>query len=178
MNLKEKYQKEIAGKLKEDLKKKNVFEVPRIEKVVINIGVGKFLKDPAAIEEIQNSLAAITGQKVVMVKARTSIAGFKTREGMEIGAKVTLRGKRMWDFLEKLVGVAVPRIRDFRGIKKSAIDQNGNLNLGIKEQVIFPEISPEHVKNIFSFQVNVATSAKNQEEGDKLWRALGFPIES
>ena len=156
---------------------KNRFEVPRIEKAVVNVGIGKHLKDSNMVKDIVETLTVITGQKPVMTKSRKSIAGFKTREGLEIGVKVTLRGKRMWDFIEKLVNAAIPRIRDFHGVKKTSVDENGNFNLGIKEQLIFPEILPEHVKNIFSLQVNISTDAKSKEKGISLFRILGFPIE-
>lgn len=173
----EKYKTEVAAEMKKSLGLKNDLQVPKIEKVVVNVGIGKFIKDSALVADIFNSLKAITGQKPVMTKAKQSIAGFKTREGLEIGIKVTLRGKRKWDFLEKLVGASIPRIRDFHGIKVGAVDKGGNLNLGIKEHLIFPEISPEQVKTTFGMQVNVVTNAKNQEKGMMLFRLMGFPIE-
>lgn len=174
--LKERYKKEVVAKMKEEFSLKSVFEVPKIEKVIINVGIGKFLKDQSQVDEIEEALRAIAGQKPVFSKARVSIAGFKVREGMNVGINVTLRGERMWSFLDKLVNVALPRIRDFRGIKKSAVDQGGNLNIGIKEHLVFPEIVPEKVKNIFSLQVTVVSSAKNKEQGEKLYRLMGFPI--
>jgi large subunit ribosomal protein L5 len=177
MQIKDKYNKKAIPEMQKKFGFKNVMQVPRIEKVVVNVGIGKFLKDGNQIQDIKESIRIITGQNPLMTKAKTSIAGFKTREGMEIGVKTTIRGKRKWDFLDRLVGAAIPRIRDFRGIKKSAIDARGNLNLGIKEHMIFPEILPEQVKNIFSLQVNVATTAKNHEEGLELFKQLGFPIE-
>ncbi len=177
MSLKEKYNKEAIKVLKEKLSLDNVMQVPKIEKVVVNVGVGKFLKDGNAVNEIMESIKNITGQKPVMTKSKKSIAGFKIREGLEVGIKATLRGKRMWNFIEKLVGAAIPRIKDFRGIKESAIDDNGNMNLGIKEHLIFPEIFPEHVKVTYSLQVNITTNAKNKEKGMMLFRILGFPIE-
>lgn len=174
--LKERYKKEVVAKMKEEFSLKSVFEVPKIEKVIINVGIGKFLKDQSQVDEIEEALRAIAGQKPVFSKARVSIAGFKVREGMNVGINATLRGERMWSFLDKLVNVALPRIRDFRGIKKSAVDQGGNLNIGIKEHLVFPEIVPEKVKNIFSLQVTVVSSAKNKEQGEKLYRLMGFPI--
>ncbi len=176
LSLKEKYNKEAKEKLQEKLGFKNVLEAPKIEKVVINSGIGRFIKDSSHVDEVLDSLTAITGQRPIKTKARLSIAGFKIREGQEVGLKVTLRDGRMWDFLDRLIFTAIPRTRDFQGIKRSAIDQNGNLNLGIKEQTIFPEISPENVQNIFSFQISVQTSAKNKKEGEALFESLGFPL--
>ena len=177
MTIREKYNKEVVSKMKEKFGLGNDFEVPRITKVVINAGVGKFLKDNNAIEEVRQTITAISGQKPVSAQSKKSIAGFKIREGLEVGIKVTLRGQRMWDFLDRLVGASLPRVRDFRGIKESSVDNNGNLNIGIKEQLIFPEIAPEHVKNTFSFQVNVTTNSGDREKGLALFRLLGFPIE-
>lgn len=173
----EKYKQEAVPALKERFGLKNALQIPRIEKVIVNVGVGKFVKDSALVAEVFEAIKEVTGQKPVMTKSKKSIAGFKTREGLEIGMKVTLRGRRKWDFLEKLVGASIPRIRDFHGIKTSAIDGSGNLNLGIKEHLIFPEILPEQVKTIFGLQVNVVTNAADREKGMVLFRALGFPIE-
>ena len=175
-SIREKYNKEVIPKMKEQFGFKNDLEVPRILKVVVNAGTGKFLKDANMLEDVYKSLAQITGQKPLATEARQSIAGFKIRQGLKVGAKVTLRGRRMWDFIEKLVGAALPRIRDFRGLKESNIDQSGNLNIGIKEHLIFPEIFPEQVKNIFSFQVTVVTNA-GKDKGLELFKLLGFPME-
>jgi len=177
-SLKEKYNKEVVAKMKEQFKLTNNFEVPKIEKVVVNVGIGKFLKDSNMVSDIEESIKVITGQKPVLTKSRKSIAGFKIREGLEVGIRVTIRGQRKWDFLEKLVGAAIPRVRDFQGIKKSSVDSSGNLNIGIKEHLIFPEILPEKVKNVFGLQVTVVTDAKDQEKGMALFRMLGFPIEN
>lgn len=177
-NIRQKYNKEAISKIKADFGFKNNFEVPKITKAVVNVGIGKFLKDSNQVKEIINSITLITGQKPVMTKSKKSIAGFKTREGLEIGIAVNLRGRRMWDFLEILVGGAIPRIRDFQGIKETSVDESGNLNIGIKEHLIFPQIMPEQVKNIFSFQVNIVTNAKSREKGMALFRSLGFPIEN
>ncbi|HPN96719.1 MAG TPA: 50S ribosomal protein L5 [Candidatus Moranbacteria bacterium] len=177
-SIQEKYNKEVISQMKEKFGFKNNLEVPKITKVVINAGIGKFIKDGNVVKDIAESLAVIAGQKPVMTKSKQSIAGFKIREGLEIGAKVTLRGPRMWDFIERLVGTALPRVRDFRGIKESAVDKSGNLNIGIKEHLIFPEILPEQVKNVFSLQVNVVTNARTQERGMSLFRLMGFPIEN
>lgn len=171
------YNEKVVPALKKELGISNPMAVPRIGKIVVNIGTGKILKDAKRVEDVIASLEAITGQKVLQTKARKAIAGFKTREGLEVGARVTLHGKRMWDFLDRLLNVALPRVRDFQGIQKSAIDQSGNCNIGIKEHLVFPEIVPEKVQNIFSFQVNIVTTAKNRKEGEALFRLLGLPLE-
>jgi len=176
MALKELYNKEVVPEMKKTFGLKNSFQIPRIEKVTVNVGIGKFIKDSNMVKDVAQAMTEITGQKPVMTKSRLSIAGFKIREGQEIGVKVTLRGRRMWDFLERLVGAAIPRIRDFQGIKESAVDSSGNLNVGIKEHVIFPEILPENVKHMISFQVTITTNAKNREKGMELFRMLKFPI--
>lgn len=174
--IKEQYNKEVVPEMKKIFGLKNNFQVPRIKKVVVNVGIGKYLKDANLVKDVTESITQITGQKPLATKSRKSIAGFKIREGLEVGLKVTLRGKRMWDFLERLVGAAIPRIRDFQGIKKSAVDSGGNLNIGIKEYMVFPEINPEVVKSTISLQVNVVTDAKNKEEALELFRLMKFPI--
>ena len=176
ISIKEKYSKEAIQTMKEKFGFKNALQVPRIQKVVVNTGIGKFIKDSNMIKDIVASVEIITGQKAILTKSRLSIAGFKIREGLEVGVKVTLRGHRMWEFLDRLVGASIPRIKDFQGIKDSSVDSNGNLNIGLKEHVIFPEIMAENVKNIFGLQVIVVTNAKNREEGLELFRILGFPI--
>lgn len=176
MTIKDRYNKEAIAELKKIFNFKNSLQVPRISRVVVNVGTGKFLKDANIIKEIVDAVQLITGQKPVLTKAKKSIAGFKIREGLEVGIKVTMRGRRKWDFIERLVAAAIPRIRDFQGIKKSAIDESGNFNLGIKEHMIFPEILPENVKTIFSLQVNIVTTAKNHKEGLELFKTLKFPI--
>ena len=175
-NIREKYNKKAIPEIKSRFKLENDFEVPRIMKIVINSGIGKFINDSAQTADIAKSMADFSGQKPVMVKSRQSIAGFKIRQGQEVGMKITLRGKRMWDFLEKLVGAALPRIKDFHGINLSAVDDNGNLNIGIKEHLIFPEIFPEQVKNIFSLQITVITNQKSKEKSAELFKVLGFPF--
>jgi large subunit ribosomal protein L5 len=172
------YVKKAVPMLVEQFGYTNVFAIPKIEKVVVNVGLGRFLKEPKRIEEIVASLEAITGQKVVMVQARKAVAGFKIRENQEIGARVTLRGNRMWSFLDRFVKTALPRVRDLQGITESSVDSHGNLNAGMKEHMVFPEIIPEKVQTIFGFQVNVTTSAKNHKEGLVLFRALGFPLQT
>ncbi|EKE11622.1 MAG: 50S ribosomal protein L5 [uncultured bacterium] len=175
-SIKEKYNKDVVSKMKEQFGFKSALQVPRIEKVVINVGIGKFIKDSALVEDVKKTIVMIAGQKPVMTQAKKSIAGFKIREGQEIGMRATLRGKRKWDFIEKLVSVAIPRVRDFQGIKDSAVDAGGNFNFGIKEHTIFSEIMPESVKNIVGFQVNIVTTAKNREEGLALFKLMGFPL--
>jgi len=176
MNIREQYNKKVIAEMKKSFGFKNNFQVPRIEKVIVNVGIGKYIKDANLVKDVVESIGIITGQKPVLTKSKKSIAGFKIREGLEVGIKVTLRGKRKWDFLEKLVGAALPRIRDFQGLKESALDESGNLNIGIKEHTVFPEILPENVKNIFSLQVNIVTTAKNKKESLELFKLLGFPV--
>ncbi|MFZ3031509.1 MAG: 50S ribosomal protein L5 [Candidatus Moraniibacteriota bacterium] len=171
------YTEKAVPAMKQELGIKNPMAVPRIAKVVVNIGIGKILKDQKRVDEVVASLQAITGQKVLLTKARKAIAGFKIREDLEIGARTTLHGKQMWDFLDRLFMIALPRVRDFQGVTQKSVDQSGNLNLGIKDHTIFSEIVPEKVQHIFSFQVNVVTTARNSEEGRVLFRHLGVPFQ-
>lgn len=166
----------MASALQKSFDIDNVMAIPKIKKVVVNTGIGKFLKDDKAIERVKRDMSLLSGQKVVMKKAKQSIAGFKTREGMEVGISVTLRGKRMYDFIDRLISVALPRSKDFRGIEAKNFDKMGNLNLGIKESSIFPEVNYENIKDIFSLEVTVVTDAKNRERGISLLKLLGFPI--
>ena len=152
--------------------------VPRIKKAVVNVGIGKIIKEGDKIDEVVNSIAAITGQKPLKTKARKAISGFKVREGMEVGVKVTLRGKRMWQFIDRFINATLPRTRDFQGIDRKSVDKGGSINIGIKEHMIFPEISPERVKHTFGLQVTISTDANSQEEGLELFKLLGFPIKS
>jgi large subunit ribosomal protein L5 len=175
---KDKYIKTVAAEMKKKFGYKNVMAVPRIKKVIVNVGIGKIVKENDKIEEIINAITAITGQKPEKTKAKKAIAGFKIREGMEVGVRVTLRGRRMWQFIDRLIGATLPRTRDFQGINRSAVDNSGNINIGIKEHMIFPEISPERVKYAFGLQVTVSTDAHTQEEGLELFKLLGFPIKS
>lgn len=175
---KDKYTKTVAAEMQKKFGYKSVMAVPRIKKVVVNVGIGKLGKENDKIEEVVNSLTAITGQKPVKTKAKKAIAGFKIREGMEVGVMVTLRGARMWQFIDRLVNATLPRTRDFQGINRRAVDSKGNLNVGLKEHLIFPEISPEKVRHIFGLQVTVSTSAETQEEGLELFKLLGFPLKS
>ncbi|MBT6254336.1 50S ribosomal protein L5 [Candidatus Uhrbacteria bacterium] len=163
-------------KLKEQLKLENVSAVPKIQKVTLNVGLGKGLKDKAYIETVEKTIQRISGQKPVFTKARKSIASFKIREGMPIGLKVTLRGPRMYDFVEKLVNVTFPRVRDFRGISPKSVDSAGNFNYGFKEHIAFPEVSTTEVDRLHGLQVTITTSAKNKEQGRALFDALGFPF--
>ncbi len=171
------YTEKAVPALAKELGITNPMAMPRIGKVVINVGIGKVLKDQKRVDDIVASLEAITGQKVLLTKARKAIAGFKIREDLEIGARTTLHGAHMWNFLDRLFLVALPRVRDFQGVSQTAVDQSGNLNLGIKDHTIFSEIVPEKVQHIFSFQVNVVTTAKNSQEGKALFRALGVPFQ-
>ena len=175
-NLYKKFKKEIVPKLKEELGLKNVNQVPKITKVVINVGVGKFVKDTTYIKNVENTLRNITGQRPLRNKAKKAISNFKIREGMEIGVSVTLRGKLMYDFLEKLLSVTLPRVRDFRGISAKSFDKKGNYSFGLKEHLAFPEIRADEVDKIHSLQVVIATSAINQDQGRKLLTYLGFPF--
>ncbi len=170
------YRKKVIPELQAKFGIKNPMAVPKIEKVVINAGIGKIAKDDKFIEKIVRDFGLLSGQKPVFRKAKKSISGFKSREGMNIGLMVTLRGKRMYDFMDRLVHVALPRSKDFRGIDPKNFDKNGNLNLGLKEQSIFPEIHYESLKDIFSMQITVVTTAKNREKGEELLKLMGFPI--
>lgn len=164
--------------LKQLLLTENLNAIPKIDRVVVNVGVGKFLKESNRVEEIRTSLEAITGQKVVSTKARKAIAGFKIREDLEVGMRATLRGKRMWDFLDRLIHVALPRVRDFQGVTLRSVDSYGNCNIGIKEHMVFPEIIPEKVQTVFSFQVTIVTTAKDKPAGECLFRSIGLPLQS
>lgn len=175
-SLLQQYRKEVIPAMQKKFGIGNVMAVPRAEKVIVNVGIGKMTKDDKFVEKIQRDLGLLSGQKPVFRKAKKSISGFKLREGMNIGLIVTLRGKRMYDFMDRLIHVALPRSKDFRGIEKENFDKMGNLNLGIKEHSIFPEIHYESLKDIFSLQVTVVTTAKNREQGIELLRLIGFPI--
>jgi large subunit ribosomal protein L5 len=174
--LRTRYRDEVVPALKEQLGLANVMEVPSLEKVVINMGVGEAVKDGRLLDAALEDLATISGQKAVVTKARKSIAGFKLREGMAIGAKVTLRGARMWEFVDRLVAVALPRIRDFRGLSPTAFDGHGNYTLGVTEQLIFPEIDYDKVVKVTGMDITVVTTAHDDERGRALLAALGFPF--
>jgi large subunit ribosomal protein L5 len=175
--LKVRYREEILPRLRHELGYANPMEVPRLQKVVINMGVGDALKDARMLEAATQDLAVIAGQRPVVTKARKSIAGFKLREGMSIGAKVTLRGDRMWEFVDRLITVAIPRIRDFRGLSRRSFDGHGNYTLGLTEQLIFPEVDYDKVVKVRGMDITVATTAQTDDEGRALLIALGFPFE-
>jgi large subunit ribosomal protein L5 len=175
--LKTRFHQEVVPRLQRELGLENPMQVPRLDRVVLNMGVGDALKDGRMLEAAVDDLTTITGQKPVITKARKSIAGFKLREGMAIGAKVTLRGDRMWEFIDRLVSIAIPRIRDFRGLNPNAFDGRGNFTLGLTEQLIFPEIDYDKVVKVRGMDITVVTTARNDEEGRALLVALGFPFE-
>lgn len=174
--LKVAYRETVAPSLRETFGYLSPMAIPRIEKVVVNVGLGRFLKEDSRVEDIQRSLSEITGQKAVLTRARKAIAGFKIREGLAVGARVTLRGARMWNFLDRLVKTTLPRIRDFQGLEPSIVDSNGNINIGIREHSVFPEVIPEKIQTLFGLQVTVVTTARQREEGLALAKKLGFPI--
>lgn len=176
--LKEVYDKEIAVKLKEELNLDNVMQVPRITKITLNMGVGEAVGDKKVLENAVKDLEMITGQKVVVTKARKSIANFKVREDWPIGCKVTLRSDRMYEFLERLISIAIPRIRDFRGISPNSFDGRGNFAMGVTEQIIFPEIDYDKVDKLRGLDIAITTTARNDEEGRALLRAFNFPFKS
>lgn len=174
--LKDKYKNEVAPALMTKLGYKNVNQLPKVEKVVINMGVGKAKEDAKALDNAMRDLAIITGQKPVVTKAKKSIANFKLREGMNIGCKVTLRGDMMYEFIDRLFNVALPRVRDFRGISKNSFDGRGNYSLGIKEQLIFPEIEYDKIGDIQGMDIVFVTSANTDEEAKELLALLGMPF--
>ena len=175
--LNEKYTNEIRQALHDKFQYKNVMEIPKIEKVVINIGVGDAVGNAKALESAVSDLTIIAGQKPVITKAKKSIANFKVREGMALGTKVTLRGERMYEVLDKLINVALPRVRDFRGVSAKAFDGRGNYALGLKEQLIFPEIEYDQVERVTGMDIIVVTSAKTDEEARELLTLFGMPFE-
>ena len=174
--LKDRYDEEIAPALKERFGIENPMRIPRLEKIVVNMGVGEASQNSRALDGAMEDLAKITGQKAQMRRARKSIAGFKIREGMPVGARVTLRGERMWEFLDRLVSVALPRVRDFRGVSPSAFDGHGNYALGLREQLIFPEISYDAIDTTRGLDVAVVTTTESDEEARELLRLLGMPF--
>lgn len=176
MLLKDRYKKEIAPALMKEFSYKSVMQIPRIEKIVINAGVGDATQDSKNIDSVYNEISVITGQKPIKTKAKKSLATYKLREGQEIGVKVTLRNDQMWNFLDKLILVAIPRIRDFRGISTKSFDGRGNFTMGIKEQIIFPEINFDDVKRIRGFDITIVTSANKNEEALSLLKHVGIPF--
>ncbi|MDI3316683.1 MAG: 50S ribosomal protein L5 [Bacillota bacterium] len=174
--LRERYLEEIRPALQRRFGYRNVMEVPRLEKIVINMGVGAATRDPKLLDGAVRDLAAITGQKPLVTKARKSVAAFKVRTGMSIGAKVTLRGERMYDFLEKLVSVALPRVRDFHGVSPDSFDGRGNFSLGLREQLVFPEIEYDKVDQVRGMDITLVTTARTDEEAKALLEELGVPF--
>ena len=174
--LKDFYNSQIKNDLREKFNYKNVMEIPKLEKIVINIGVGEAVANSKALDAAVNDLTAIAGQKPIITRAKKSIANFKIRENMPIGCKVTLRGERMYEFLDKLINIAIPRVRDFRGVRATSFDGRGNYSLGIKEQLIFPEIDYDKIDQVRGMDIIMVTSAKTDEEARELLRAFGMPF--
>ena len=170
------YKEEVVAKLKEEFGYKNVMQVPKITKITLNMGVGEALGDKKLLDSAVSDMESIAGQKVVVTKARKSVAGFKVREGWPIGCKVTLRRDRMWEFLDRLVDISLPRVRDFRGINPKSFDGRGNYSMGVKEQIIFPEIDYDKVDKIRGMDITITTTANTNDEGRALLKALQFPF--
>ena len=175
---KEIYNNEIAPKLMKELNLTNVMQVPRLTKITLNMGVGEAIGDKKTLESAVSDMTLISGQKPVITKARKSIAGFKVREGWPIGVKVTLRASRMYDFLERLIGIAIPRIRDFRGISAKQFDGRGNFSMGVSEQIIFPEIDYDKIDKLRGLDIAITTTATNDDEGRALLKAFNFPLKN
>ncbi|HGY5550114.1 MAG: 50S ribosomal protein L5 [Prochlorococcus sp.] len=178
MSLKQRYRETIQPKLLKDLSLSNIHEVPKVLKITVNRGLGEAAQNAKSLEASVNELATITGQKVVVTRAKKAIAGFKIRQGMAIGCAVTLRGERMYAFLERLINLALPRIRDFRGVSPKSFDGRGNYTLGVREQLIFPEISFDKIEAIRGMDITIVTSARTDEEGQSLLREMGMPFRS
>jgi large subunit ribosomal protein L5 len=174
--MQEKYNNEVVPALRKAFDLKNIMEVPRVTKVIVNIGMGEALDNPKALESAVSDLTIITGQKPVMTKARKSIANFKLREGRLIGTKVTLRGDRMWAFLDRLLSTALPRVRDFRGVSANAFDGRGNYTLGLRDQLIFPEIEYDKIDKLRGMEVTIVTTAKNDDQARVMLQLLGMPF--
>jgi len=174
--LHEKYQSELAGQIQEKLGLKNTMEVPRITKITLNMGVGEAVADKKVMEKARADMEKISGQKALTTLARKSVAGFKIRDGMPIGCKVTLRRERMYEFLDRLVNIAIPRIRDFRGLNPKSFDREGNYSMGVSEQIIFPEINYDEIDMLRGMDITITTTARNAEEGRALLEAFNFPF--
>lgn len=174
--LSDKYMNSIRPQLKDKFGLKNIFEVPKLEKIVVNIGVGEAVSDSKIINNAINDLTQITGQKPVVTKAKKSIAGFKLRKGLNIGCKVTLRKKRMYEFLDRLIFIALPRVRDFKGLSKKSFDGSGNYSIGIKEQIIFPEINYDKIDKVRGMDISIATSTSNEEHAYELLKSFNLPF--
>lgn len=172
------YKDTVVNDLQKKFEYKSVMQVPRIEKITLNMGVGEAIADKKVLDHATNDLTAISGQKPVTTLARKSVAGFKIREGYPIGTKVTLRGERMWEFLERLISISIPRIRDFRGLNPKSFDGRGNYSMGVREQIIFPEIDYDKIDKIRGMDITITTSAKNNEEGHALLSAFSFPFKN
>ena len=170
------YKSDVVNELSKQFGYKTIMQVPRIEKITLNMGVGEAISDKKLLENAAADMAAISGQKPLITKARKSVAGFKIREGYPIGCKVTLRGERMWEFLERLICIAMPRIRDFRGVSPKSFDGRGNYSMGVREQIIFPEIDYDKVDKVRGLDITITTSAKSDEEGRALLAAFSFPF--
>ena len=175
-HMKEVYKSEVVPALQKEFEYASIMQVPKIEKITLNMGVGEALADKKMLDNALADLEKLAGQKPVTTKARKSVAGFKVREGYPIGCKVTLRGERMWEFFERLVGIAIPRIRDFRGLNAKSFDGRGNYSMGVKEQIIFPEIEYDKIDKIRGLDITITTSAKTDDEGRALLRAFNFPF--
>jgi len=176
VSLKEKYINDIVPELQKELGLGNVMQVPKVEKITLNMGVGESITDKKAIEKAQDDLESITGQRPLVTKAKKSVATYKMREGFPIGCKVTLRKSRMYDFLDRLVNIALPRVRDFRGLNKKSFDGNGNYSIGIEEQIIFPEIDYDNIDTIRGLDITITTTAKTDEEALALLKSFNFPM--
>jgi large subunit ribosomal protein L5 len=174
--LKEQFQDEVTPALMKEFNLKNVMQVPKLEKIVVNVGVGEALDNAKALDSAVDDVSVITGQQPIITKARKSIASFKLREGRSIGVKVTLRGDRMWSFLDRLMNVALPRMRDFRGVSPNSFDGRGNFTLGVREQLIFPEVDYDKIDKIRGFEVTVVTTAPDDQQGRRLLQLLGMPF--
>ncbi|MEM7192993.1 MAG: 50S ribosomal protein L5 [Pseudomonadota bacterium] len=176
--MKQQYRDVLAGELKDEFAYKNVMQIPRLDKVVLNIGVGEAVADSKKVKAAANDLGLIAGQRPVITKARKSIAGFKLREGMPVGVKVTLRKNRMYEFLDRLVNIALPRVRDFRGLNPKSFDGRGNYSMGLKEHIVFPEIDYDKVEDVLGMDIIVCTTAQNDDEARALLKGLNFPFRS
>jgi len=176
--LQEKYRGEVAPSMMERFQYRSVMQIPRIEKIVLNMGLGEAIQNPKVLESASSELALIAAQKPIITKAKRSISNFKLRQGMSIGAKVTLRGERMWSFLDKLMSVNLPRVRDFRGVSARSFDGRGNYSLGVREQLIFPEIDYDRIDKVRGLDITIVTTAETDEEAFELLKALGMPFRS
>ena len=173
----DRYKKEVVPVLQREFAYSNVMQIPRVRKVVLNVGCGEAIDNPKALEAAVGDVTAIAGQKPVVTKAKKSVANFKLREGKQIGVTVTLRGERMWSFLDRLMNIALPRVRDFRGVPPDAFDGRGNYTLGLKEQLIFPEIQYDKIDKVRGFEVTIVTSAQNDQEGRRMLQLMGMPFQ-